>query len=307
MKKYLVFLLIAVALIGIYVASTKYGKMMGSNSNSHGMTKGEPESGQQSIVQSHRTYKVVPTFDTKNVKPNEQVKVSYKIEDENNNVLKDFAVDHTKIMHFIAVRKDLQNFQHIHPELNKETGEFSIDMKFPSDGPYKLFADFAPADGQKGPEGMILTASPSYDLTVGEMGKYKAEEVSPDTSNKKTVNGYEVAYTFPQSMKSQDSVEFAVHVTKNSQPVTDLEEYLGAKAHAVILKKETLDFKHIHGTIKGESANGQAMMHEESNKKGFGPDITFTDSFAEPGIYKIFVQFQHEGKVITTDQVVEIK
>lgn len=38
-----------------------------------------------------------------------------------------------------------------------------------------------------------------------------------------------------------------------------------------------------------------------------GPDISFVATFPQAGLYKIFVQFQHEGNVLATDFVVEVK
>jgi len=38
-------------------------------------------------------------------------------------------------MHIIVVRKDLANFQHVHPKYDPATGKFTFtDLMFPSDG-----------------------------------------------------------------------------------------------------------------------------------------------------------------------------
>ena len=56
---------------------------------------------------------------------------------------------HEKIMHFIVIRKDLANFQHVHPDFNSSTGEFTLsNLTLPSDGEYRLFADFTPTASQ---------------------------------------------------------------------------------------------------------------------------------------------------------------
>jgi hypothetical protein len=46
---------------------------------------------------------------------------------------------------------------------------------------------------------------------------------------------------------------------------------------------------------------GHAMPSTEQENK-----IDFSTRFPETGIYKIFTQFQHNGKVITTDYVVRV-
>lgn len=47
-----------------------------------------------------------------------------------------------------------------------------------------------------------------------------------------------------------------------------------------------------------------AMQGEAAT--GSGPDIKFATTFPEPGVYKIFTQFQHEGEVQTVDYIVKV-
>ena len=71
---------------------------------------------------------------------------SFFIVGKDGKILKDFALAHEKLLHLIVVRKDLGDFQHLHPELNTKTGEFSLnDLTLPTDGAYRIFADFTPA------------------------------------------------------------------------------------------------------------------------------------------------------------------
>ena len=86
----------------------------------------------KSIVQSRRSYEIEITR-----KPNaDQITLSqpstikYKIKNDRGEIVKDFAIAHEKIMHFIVVRKDLQQFQHLHPDFNKENGEFIVNVIF---------------------------------------------------------------------------------------------------------------------------------------------------------------------------------
>ena len=79
---------------------------------------------------------------------------------------------------------------------------------------------------------------------------------------------------------------------QNGKAVTDLEPYLGALGHSVILREGTLDFIHAHPMEDvGATQNGM---------------VDFMVNFPEPGTYKVFTQFQRGGKVITTDFVVSV-
>lgn len=261
-------------------------------------------------IQSHRSYELEITSKNNAVKSQQPTSLTFKIKNDKGEILKDFATVHEKIMHFIVVRKDLQYFQHIHPTFNESTGEFSINITFPTDGPYRVFLDFTPAKSQDNPQ--LLSVTLYKDINVGDMSKYKAQSVGADTQKQKIVGAYEVSFRFPpqDQMKAQQELTYSLTINKNGQPVEDLENYLGALGHSVILREGNLDFIHTHpkDMAVGE---GSLMQHEGSmqtiGKTGNkGPQIDFETSFPEHGTYRIFTQFQHQSKVITVDYIVQI-
>lgn len=264
--------------------------------------------GGRAVDQSHRSYELELTSNTEGTKPQELKKITYKIKNDKGQVLKNFETVHEKIMHFIVVRKDLQNFQHLHPEFNQVTGGFTVSVTFPSDGPYRVFPDFTSGDDNP----QKLPATVFADLNVGDIKNYKAQAVIADKQPNKTVDGYEITYSLPAILEQKKEVQYSLMINKNGQPVTNLNNYLGALGHSVILKADTLDFIHTHagdkpgmnqGTDMGHTSE-TTMMQNEANR---GPQINFTTTFSSSGVYKIFTQFQHVGKVITTDFVAEVK
>lgn len=286
MNRSMVVVLIAVVAIagGFYLySSSQKGKDMPQQTGGHGgaTTTG----GHQAVTQGQRTYEPEITSDTTNIKPNQPIKFSYKIKNDKGEVLKSYEVAHEKIMHFIVVRKDLQNFQHIHPDFNQESGEFTVNITFPTDGSYRVFPDFTPSEDN--PQKLPVTVF--HDMDVGDMSKYKAQAVIPDTDLKKTVGEYQIAYNFPAEIMMRNEITYSLSIGKNGQSVTDLQTYLGALGHSVILKEETLNFIHTH-----------------AGEIGTGPKIEFAATFPESGVYKIFTQFQHKGKVQTVDYIVKI-
>ncbi len=236
-----------------------------------------PAKGHQPVTQGQRSYEPEITSDTTNIKPNQPTKFSYKIKNDKGEILKNYEIAHEKIMHFIVVRKDLQNFLHLHPDYNESTGEFSVSITFPTDGSYRLFPDFTPTEDN--PQKLPVTVF--HDMTVGDISRYKAQPVVPDTQSKKTVGEYQITYNFPAEIMMRNEIDYSLVVEKSGQPVTDLQTYLGALGHSVILKEGTLDFIHTHA----------------------GETLEFSTTFPNKGVYKIFTQFKHKGKVITTDYV----
>lgn len=295
MNRKTLLIIIVVLLIGGVYFITK-DKTMQKDHNGMNMSKEQTTSG---------TYKLQLLSSTNNLKPNEETTIKYKIVDDKSDVLKKFEFDHTKLMHFIVIRKDLQDFQHLHPDFNQNTGVFTIPVTFSDAGKYRLFADFTPAGSSMGSDGMMQSTTPYQEVNVGDLAQYTPQDVTPDTDTTKTVDGYQIDYSVPQNIQAGKEVKIMLHVTQDGNPVTNMEEYLGAQAHGIILKKDTLDFAHIHamGSSMNHMMNGQAMHMEMTNK---GPDINFSYSFPSKGTYKLFTQFQLDGKVITTDYTFQI-
>ena len=250
---------------------------------------------QNEPIQSHRSYELQITSDTDNLQPQQQTTLTYKIKNDKGEILKNYEIAHEKIMHLIVVRKDLQQFQHVHPEFDSLTGEFTVQLTFPTEGPYRIFPDFTPGDDN--PQKLAITVY--EDINVGNIKNYKPTQLEPDARVTKTVYGYEVAFNF-LNLKSKQESQYSLSIKKNGQPVADLQQYLGALGHSVILKEGTLDFIHTHALEAGHS------MGHGSVSSAKGPEIHFAATFPEPGNYKIFTQFKHKGKVITTDYVIEV-
>jgi hypothetical protein len=49
----------------------------------------------------------------------------------------------------------------------------------------------------------------------------------------------------------------------------------------------------------------QETQKRSKNWRG-GPHISFRTSFPKPGLYKVWGQFQHKGKIIMADFVLEV-
>lgn len=299
MNRHIILALITAVLLGggVYLYFNSQNKA--SDSLEHGGGHAV-ESDTKPRDQSYRGYEIEVTSNNDAVKTQEPTTFTYKIKNDKGEVLKNYEIAHEKIMHFIAVRKDLQYFQHLHPEFVKGTGEFSIDITFPADGPYRVFPDFTP--GVENPQKLPVTVY--KDVNVGDMSKYKVQPTSVDTQAKKIFDGYQVTHTLPSNLKKQQEVTYSLNIEKNGQPVNNLENYLGALGHSVILKENTFDFIHTHALEDGASRADHGEMKMEVTNKG--PEIKFSTTFPDSGIYKIFTQFQHQNKVTTVNYVVWI-
>lgn len=240
-------------------------------------------------IQSHRSYCIKSNATKLTYVSGTPVTYSFSIVDDQGNTLKDFAITHTKPMHVIAVRKDLANFQHVHPEFDETTGVFTLsDLTFPTDGEYRIFADFAPEGAMLDAEGMPLPVTLSQDVRAGNA--YNPEPLGSEERTK-TFDGTQVALTtMPQNLMAGMESMLTFSLSRASRPVTDLEEYLGALGHSVVLREGTLDFIHAH-----------PMDNNIRNQNG---KVEFMVTLPQAGRYKVFTQFQRGGKVFTSNFVI---
>ena len=197
--------------------------------------------------------------------------------------VKDFALTHTKPMHVIVVRRDLSSFQHLHPNFDEATGQFSLsELRFPEEGEYRLFADFSVLDA-----GKTVPLTLWEDLTVGET--YEQQPLGSEEKSK-VFNGIQATLSTHGPLVAEKESMLMFSLSENGVPVTDLQEYLGALGHTVILKEGTLDFTHTH-PLEAKEQNGV---------------VSFMVHFPSSGKYKAFTQFQREGKVFLTEFVLAV-
>lgn len=248
----------------------------------------------QTAIQSHRSYHIESNASGISFAPRQPVDYRFSIVDERGETKKEFATVHEKIMHVIIVRQDVQEFQHVHPTFDEKTGLFTLaDLMLPSPGPYRIFADFTPLGTQLDPPGMPLGVTIFEDVTVGDLTLYTPQPLTGGPRTK-TFQGYMVELrAAPTPVLSETPTTVSFDITKDGQPVTNLEPYLGALGHAVVLREGDLEFLHTHPV-------DEHMVNQTGT-------VNFAVTFPTAGTYKIFSQFQHEGDILTTDFVITVE
>ncbi len=207
--------------------------------------------------------------------------VSFAVLDADGRPVTAFDVRHDEDLHLVAVRRDLAGYQHVHPTLGPD-GRWTTSLDL-SAGTWRLFADFAPsADG----ENRILGA----DLSVG--GGYQPQPL-PAPGTTAQVDGYTVVLTGTPTAGEETVLQLSV--SRDGEPVTDLEPYLGAYGHLVVLRAGDLGYLHVHPL--GEPGDAAVAP---------GPHVEFATTAPSPGTYRLFLDFRHEGVVRTAAFTVEV-
>ena len=200
---------------------------------------------------------------------------------ETNARVTSFATIHEKRLHLFIVGRDLSSFAHLHPDPQSD-GTFVLKHELPP-GEYMLFADFLPNGGSSQ---MVQRAVISPGVRPAAR-----DALSPPTQAglAATVDGVRFVLE-PEEMRAGREASLTLRLTdaKTGAPIGDLESFLGAPAHMLIVRGDLSEAVHAHP--------------DEIETRG--PTINFHPLISAPGVYKIWVQIQRAGKVTTAPFVV---
>jgi hypothetical protein len=188
--------------------------------------------------------------------------LTFRIVDAHGATLRAFETEQGRRMHLIVVRRDLRRFQHLHPTQDA-TGAWTVRLTLPTAGVYHAFADFQTA-GARQTVGADLFAA----------GRFEPLGL-PAPSMRARVDGYDVTLR-----ERAGASELRFTVRRDGRPVGDLQPYLGARGHLVMLRAGDLAYEHVH-PLAGPAA------------------LAFATGDTAPGTYRLFLQFRHGDRVHT--------
>jgi hypothetical protein len=166
-------------------------------------------------------------------------------------VLRDFDVEHERRLHLIIVaRSPSTHFLHLHPR-QRADGAWTVPVTLPVNGSYRVFADFTTA-GERRTLGIDLTG-------------YDGPNVAADR-----ITQYDVRLD-----RRGERLEFSLGAAGN--PV-EVQPYLGAGGHLVVLREGDLAYVHAHA--------------DED-------ELAFDVPFPSSGRYRLYLQFKVGGRVET--------
>jgi hypothetical protein len=197
-------------------------------------------------------------------RPGQSAPFAFRIAGKGGATVRDFDVEQGRRMHLIVVRRDLTGYQHLHPTQTTD-GAWTVPLRLPAAGAYRAFADFATA-GSRLTLGVDLLAPGAF-----------VPRPLPAPSTTTRTDGYDVA------LRERAPGTLTFTVTRRGAPVGDLQPYLGARGHLVVLRAGDLAYEHVH-PLSGAGAAGE---------------IAFESATPTPGSYRLFVQFRHGDRVHT--------
>ena len=187
-----------------------------------------------------------------------------------------YDVSHEKQLHMMIVDHSLTKYMHVHPEMSAD-GTWSVPVDFPTAGFWRVVVDFQ-VDGKK--------VALGTDVVVGQatmtMANLTAESrISTAGPYVATISG-DTAHEASRPLK--------VTITRDGNPVAEIEPYLGAVGHLV-----------------GFSAGGLGYVHMHANDGFVDGTMTFTAPALEHGFHKLFLEASIGGELRQFEFVIEGK
>jgi|GEM_PF-403384 len=228
-------------------------------------------------------------------------RLSFEALDEDGNALRNLEWVHERPLHLLVVSEDLSRFDHIHPEL-RGGARYVVEHEFPAEGDYRLYADYTPPGG--------ATRVESFRVSVGESS---AAPVALEPESKEATTGpLRVSWSADQPLTAGRDLElsFEVRDAASGLRIPDLEPYLGAWGHFVLIREGHDGFIHAHPIEDGATAAEETAPHVHgAGAEATGPPpgrIRVAVNFSRAGRYKMWSQFQMDGEVHTAPFVLHV-
>lgn len=210
------------------------------------------------------------------VEPNRPATLEIRLSDRAGQPVPELEVVHEKKLHFLVMSRDLAFFSHEHPT-DRGDGLWTLPFTFPAPGEYVFFGDYKP----DGASQVISSAR----LTVPGASAMKAAELAlDDLAHPKRFGDY--AVDLDQTADGTGTL-LTFRITKHGEPVRDLQPYLGALGHLVLVDPDATTLLHSHPLGAGEPG-----------------EVTFHTTLPPDGRWKLWAEFRPEGAPLRADFVI---
>jgi Cu+-exporting ATPase len=227
-------------------------------------------------------------------RPGLPVRVVVKVTDAaTGRPVSNLALTHSVYMHLIATRADLGTFTHVHPEPTGTAGELAVTMTFPTPGRYIVNTEFRR-------NGQMADIGDRQLVTIA--GQAPAPHPVTPGPRTITVDGIRVELHGQAQVGATSDLTFSLADARTGQPLRNLQPYLAAAGHIVIMRADGQTFAHEHADVRDRS--GQPVFALPGTT--FGPDLPVHVHFDTPGLYRLWGQFRlSSGQVITAPFTVQ--
>ncbi len=246
-----------------------------------------------------RVYRLVQFHPSAAVQPRKPVRVSFVIQQPDGSPLLHFKRGpgpHTGV-HLILVRHDLAYLIHRHPP-NATDGTVRQTVTLPAPGVYRLVVDVYPASGTQ----------VNFQLfgSVRVAGSYRARSL-PSSTAAVSVGGYRFTLHGASHLKAIQAALVTVDVTGPQGTPARFTPWYGALAHAIFFRRGSLDYFHTHVCAPGVSGCTSVLGGAKVTGSTATPGKLKVGVLVPvPGTWRLFLQCQVDGRVLTAPFTLEV-
>ncbi|HEX6870703.1 MAG TPA: heavy metal translocating P-type ATPase [Micromonosporaceae bacterium] len=205
----------------------------------------------------------------------------------------DLTRSHEAWMHLIATRADLGSFAHVHPEPTGRPGKLAVEITFPTPGRYLVDTEFR----QRGQLGDVHQRQ-----VVTVAGDVPAPITLTAGPRATVVDGVRVELNGEARVGAASDLHFTFTDARTGRPIDDLQPFLAAAGHVVVMRGDGGTFAHEHAEV--EDDRGRPVFAQPGQT--FGPKLDVHAEFDTAGVYQLWGQFRlADGSVLTVPFTVE--
>jgi Cu+-exporting ATPase len=121
-------------------------------------------------------------------------------------------------------------------------------------------------------------------------------QVPAEDVREQVVDGVRIRLEGDPHVDETSDLVFRFSDASTGRPVDDLQPYLGAAGHVVVIRSDGSSFGHRHAETEDEK--GRPVLAMPGTE--FGPELGMHVRFEDPGAYRLFAQFRlGDGTVVT--------
>ncbi len=179
---------------------------------------------------------------------------------------------HTQKLHLLVIDQSLDDYQHLHPTVGNNPGDYVTSFTPRTDHSYIIWADITPVDA---PHEYLR-------LTLDGKNPCSAPCVEKTTNTESMINNLHFSLAFDQPALKAGTAAMGTITVKDGagKPATNLEPVMGAFAHIVGFSEDLQNVVHIHPMGKEPTDDSQ---------RG-GPELKFHMELPKAGFTKLYAQ-----------------
>lgn len=202
--------------------------------------------------------------------------------DEENEVAvgdQNLNVVHEKKIHMFVYDKSLSKLHHVHPEYVND--RWTVTERLPNNGDYFMWSQ-----GELAVDGTEFSSKTTFTLRNGE----PATSIPASLGNVRTASDGNSQVTMSnESLRAGRTAMPLLTFSRTDGTQPEITEYLGAKAHVIIV-----------------SLNGENLIHAHPMDHGTPNQLMLHAKFPDAGDYRVWVQFMDGGNLKTVPLSVNV-